>query len=295
MLLYNDEADYKSVYNIFKTDIVEEGEIYDDKKLNNLIQVVLNKYANALKIFGVKINKENNKFRLDSSLYSVNYSLNDLKALSMLISASENIPDDNLNKSINELKSNLILRMSNTDKNTLNSLNSDKDFSFFYTDLKDQIQKCKNYCKDNVILDLIYLHKNKEVRCICKPKEVTYSVKTAYLNAYDTKRNENIEIALPNILSIKVMPSRSSNKETTTTIVYKLKGRLSKTYKLKEGEKLQAQKDGELVISNTGEPLDKLFSRLMRYADLCEIVTPKYIRDEMKNLIDETIKHYEQK
>lgn len=295
MLLYNDEANYKSVYNIFKTDIVEEDEIYDDKKLNNLIQVVLNKYTNALKIFGVKINKENNKYRLDSSLYSVNYTLNDLKALSMLISASENIPDDNLNKSINELKSNLILRMSNTDKNTLNSLNSDKDFSFFYTDLKDQIQKCKNYCKDNVILDLIYLHKNKEVRCICKPKEVTYSVKTAYLNVYDTKRNENIEIALPNILSIKLMPSRSSNKETTTTIVYKLKGRLSKTYKLKEGEKLQAQKDGELVISNTGEPLDKLFSRLMRYADLCEIVTPKYIRDEMKNLIDETIKHYEQK
>lgn len=295
MLLYNDEADYKSVYNIFKTDIVEEGEIYDDKKLNNLIQVVLNKYTNALKIFGVKISKENNKYRLDSSLYSVNYTLNDLKALSILINASENIPDDNLNKSINELKNNLILRMSNTNKNTLNSLNSDKDFSFFYTDLKDQIQKCKNYCKDNVILDLIYLHKNKEIRCICKPKEVTYSVKTAYLNAYDTKRNEYIEIALPNILSIKLMPSRSSNKETTTTIVYKLKGRLSKTYKLKEGEKLQAQKDGELVISNTGEPLDKLFSRLMRYADLCEIVTPKYIRDEMKNLIDETIKHYEQK
>lgn len=295
MLLYNDEADYKSVYNIFKTDIVEEGEIYDDKKLNNLIQVVLNKYTNALKIFGVKISKKNNKYRLDSSLYSVNYTLNDLKALSMLINASENIPDDNLNKSINELKNNLILRMSNTNKNTLNSLNSDKDFSFFYTDLKDQIQKCKNYCKDNVILDLIYLHKNKEIRCICKPKEVTYSVKTAYLNAYDTKRNEYIEIALPNILSIKLMPSRSSNKETTTTIVYKLKGRLSKTYKLKEGEKLQAQKDGELVISNTGEPLDKLFSRLMRYADLCEIVTPKYIRDEMKNLIDETIKHYEQK
>ena len=293
MLLYNDEADYKSVYNIFKTDIVEEGEIYDDKKLNNLIQVVLNKYANALKIFGVKINKENNKFRLDSSLYSVNYSLNDLKALSMLISASENIPDDNLNKSINELKNNLLLRMSNTDKNTLKSLNSDKDFSFFYTDLKDQIQKCKNYCKDNVILDLIYLHKNKEVRCICKPKEVTYSVKTAYLNAYDTKRNENIEIALPNILSIKVMPSRSTNKETTTTIVYKLKGRLSKTYKLKEGEKLQAQKEGELVISNTGEPLDKLFSRLMRYAELCEIISPKYIRNEMKTLIDATIKNYE--
>ena len=295
MLLYNNEADYKSVYNIFKTDIVEENEVYDDKKLNNLIQVVLNKYANALKIFGIKIKKEKNKFKLDSSLYCLKYSLNDLKAMSMLINASEKIPDDNICKNIRELKDNLLLRMSNTDKNTLNSIHTDKDFSFFYTDLKDQIKRCRDYCNDNVILDMVYLHKNKEIRSKCKPKEVTYDVKTAYLDVFDINKKENIEVALPNILSIKLTPSRSSNYESPTTVVYKLKGRLAKIYKLKEGERLQAQEDGELIISNTGEPLDKLFSRLMRYAELCEIISPKYIRNEMKTLIEETIKHYEQK
>lgn len=295
MLLYNDEAYYSSVYNIFKSDIIEEDKVYDDKKLNNLIQVVINKYINALKIFGVKIKKENNKYKLDSSLYSVDYSINDLKALSIILSAIGNLPDEEIIKNINDLKSNLLLRMSNLNKNTLNSLISDKDFSFFYTDLKEQIQQCKNYCKDNILLDITYLKRNKEIRCQCKPKEVIYDVKTAYLNVFDTKKKENIEIALPNILSINIMPNRVANCGSTTTVVFKLKGRLARTYKLKEGEKLGDKTENELIIINTGEPLDKLYSRLMRYADLCEIISPKYIRNEMISLLNETIKLYEEK
>lgn len=294
MLLYHEEADYNTIYNIFKTDIIEDGKVYDEKKLNNLIQVVINKYINALKVFGVKIRKEKHKYKLESSLYSVEYGAGDLKALSLIVGASKNLPDENIAENIEKLKSNLFLRMSNSSKNTFNFLSTNKDFSFFYTDLKDQIKQCKNYCRDNVILDITYLKRNKDIHSKCKPKEVTYDVKTAYLNAYDIVKKENIEIALPNILSINILPNRSSSYESTTTVVYKLKGRLAKTYKLKDGEKLQDKKDGEIIVSNSGEPLDKLFSRLMRYADLCEIITPKFIRNDMVNLINETLKLYEE-
>ena len=295
MLLYNDEADYSSVYNIFKSDIAEEDKTYDEKKLNNLIQVVINKYTNALKVFGVKVRKERNKYKLDSSLYSVDYSLNDLKALSILLGASKNIPDEEICENISDLKSSLFLRMNNSNKSTFSSLISDKDFSFFYTDLKKQIQDCKKFCKDNVVLDLTYLLKSKTIRCKCKPKEVTYDVKTAYLNVYDLNKKENIEIALPNILSIEIMPNRSANCGSATTVTFKLKGRLAKTYKLKEGEKLLDKKDDEIIVANSGEPLDKLYARLMRYTDLCEILSPKYIRDEMITLLNETIKLYQDK
>ncbi|MBR1618933.1 hypothetical protein IJ674_10540 [bacterium] len=295
MLLYNDEADYNAVYNIFKTDIIEDGKVYDEKKLNNLIQVVINKYINALKVFGIKIRKEKHKYKLESSLYSVEYSTNDLKALSLIVGASKNLPDTNIAGNIEKLKANLFLRMCNSNKNTFNFLSTQKDFSFFYTDLKDQILQCKNYCNDNVILDITYLKRNKDIHTKCKPKEITYDVKTAYLNVYDIVKKENIEIALPNILSINVMPNRSTCYESPTTVVFKLKGRLAKIYKLKDGEKLQDKKDGEIIISNSGEPLDKLFSRLMRYADLCEIITPKFIRNDMINLINDTLRLYENK
>ena len=99
-LLYKNEAEYESVYEIFKSDIIRENEVYDDKKLNNLVQVVLNKYINALRIFGVKIKKEKNKFKLESSLYISEYSIDNIKAMSILTNANINIPDKDINKNI---------------------------------------------------------------------------------------------------------------------------------------------------------------------------------------------------
>ena len=50
--LYQDKADYQSVINIFIDDFNE------DQTTNN-IQVVLNKYLNTLKVFGLNVVKEN--------------------------------------------------------------------------------------------------------------------------------------------------------------------------------------------------------------------------------------------
>ena len=62
-LLYQDKADYQSVINIFIDDFNE------DQTTNN-IQVVLNKYLNTLKVFGLNVVKENNKFTLFNSFYA---------------------------------------------------------------------------------------------------------------------------------------------------------------------------------------------------------------------------------
>lgn len=291
VLLYDDEAEYKKVIEIFKNDIsVEEN--YDEKKLNNLYQVILNKYINALKVFGVKVYKKKNKFKLDSSLYSINYSIQDLKAMSIIIGASNKLQDVDIVKDISDLKTNLLLRMNNKDKNILNMYSGDNDFSFFYTDFKQQIDKCKFYTKEGSLLDIVYLYRNKERRCKCQAKEVFYDVKTAYLKVYDTQKNEYIDIPIPNILSITLLPNRINSFISTKTVVYKLKGRLANTYKLKANEKLDSKTENEMIIINRNEPLDKLFSRLMRYADLCEIITPKSLRREMLNLLDDTLDLY---
>lgn len=292
VLLYEDNADYDRVIDIFKSDITEQKENYDDKKLNNLTQVVLNKYINALKVFGIKIRKENNKFKLDSNLYTENYSQDDLKALSIILNAERNIQDTDLTKNIAELKENLLLRMNNEDKNILNSNTKDKNLSFFYTGLKQQIDKCKQYAKWEALLDITYIYHNEEHRCTCKAIDVLYDTKTAYFKVYDTNRNENKEIALQNILSITKQPSITKKCIGTKTVLIKFKGRLAKTYKLKQNEKLFSADKDEIIVTNKDEPLDKLFSRLMRYSDLCEIVSPKYLRKEMSKLLDETLNLY---
>lgn len=290
-LLYQDEADYDKVVSIFKSDINEEEHL-DEKKFNNLIQVILNKHINAFKVFGVKIHKKNHKYILDSSLYSIDYTLQDLKALSLILGASDQINDTNITSNISSLKKNLLMRMSSDNKNKLDAFYTENDFSFFYTDLKWQIDKCRKYAREGALLDIVYLRRTKERRCKCQAKEVLYDVKTTYLKVYDINKNEYIEIALPNILSIEVMPNITPSYTATKTVVFKLKGRLAKTYKLKNNEKLSKNDKDELVIVNNNEPIDKLLSRLMRYSDLCEILTPKYLRQEMASLIDETLALY---
>ncbi|MBO6256890.1 hypothetical protein J6N69_02485 [bacterium] len=291
--LYNNSADYETVYNLFKNDILQGNEVYDDKKLNNLVQVVLNKYINALRIFGVKIKKEKHKFILESSLYSIPCSDNDIKALSILSEASSKLPDSSINKNISDLLSNIMLRLDNQSRSALNAAIGNYDFSFYFTNIKDQIEQCRKYCNDSVILEIAYINKRKEEKCKCQPKDIRYTTKTAFLCGYDILKKENIEIAIPNIISIGVNPRRTTPYDNVTTIVFKLKGRLAKTYQLKTNEKLDSKTEDTMVIINTGEPRDKLFARLMRYADLCEIISPKYIRDDMEDMINEALNNYE--
>ena len=288
-LLYNDKADYDSVVSIFKDEI--------DETSVNTIQVNLNKYFNTLKIFGIKIKKENNKFKLLSSLYSMNFTIEDLKAISLLTTSVNSFPDIDLTQDVNEFLQSLETRMNNEDKNKLNELkqNTPTDNSFYYTDLREQIKECEQVCKENCKITVIYKKRKKEIRCNCTPKDVVYDSKNAYLKVHDYIKHNLIEIPINSILTIIKSPSVASTIEMNTTVIYKLKNRLAKTYKLKDDETSEGfDEDGNQTIINKSGNIDNLIPRLLRYSYDCEIISPKHLREEMKRIINETISLYEE-
>ncbi len=287
-LLYEDKADYDSVISIFKDE-------FADQSTNN-IQVILNKNMNALKVFGIKVIKENNKYKMLSSLYSMPFTLDDLKAISIITNSIKEFPDEEIDKNILSFINNIQFRMGNEDKNTLNNLSQNRnyDFSFYYSNIKDQVEQCRKICKEGFIINVFYISKGQEISCKCTPQEVLYDTKNAYLKVYDTISRQNLEIPITNILSIAKLPQIAKKVEMTTTVVYKLKNRLAQTYKLKETETSEGlNANGELIVINKGEPFDKLLQRLMRYLYNCEIVSPKNLREEMIKLINETLNNYE--
>ena len=78
------------------------------------------------------------------------------------------------------------------------------------------------------------------------------------------------------------------------TIIYKIQGRLAKSYNLKENERLiEVKEDGSLIIANNNEPYDKLLKRLIRYDYCCVIERPKFIKERMMEMINDTLKNYE--
>ena len=46
------------------------------------------------------------------------------------------------------------------DRNKLNNTNN-YDFSFYYANLREQIEQCVEICKENFIIEVLYLKNNK--------------------------------------------------------------------------------------------------------------------------------------
>ena len=285
-LLYEDKADYQSVIDIFIDDFNE------DQTTNN-IQVILNKYLNTLKVFGLNVVKENNKFILKNGLYSIPFSNDDLISIGILTKLSENFPDKDISQNIQNLLKELDFRMDDIYKNKLKNISKNYNFSFFYSNLEEKIDYCKQICKENFVVVIIYLKNNEEVKCKCTPKEIIYEPEGAFLKVYDAISHENINIPITNILTISKQPQIANSTELTTTVVYKLKNRLAKTYKIKENEYSDGyDKDGNLTIINKNEPFDILLKRLMRYSFNCEIISPKHLRIKMLEQINKTLEQY---
>ena len=287
-LLYEDRAFYSDVIEIFKDEINEQS--------SNNIQVTLNKYINTLKVFGIKIKKEKNKYKLESSLYSVNLALEDLKALNVISSSAKNLPDEDLMGTIESFLKAVELRMNSEDKTTMSMISTNSyDFSFYYADIKKQIENCENLCEEHRVLDITYTKDGEEISCKCVAKEVVYDHKNVYLKVHDNVKHQALDIPINNILSISLSPNRINTPDPIdTTVVYRLKGALAKRYKLKENEYSKGlDNSGYLVVVNRNEPFDKLLSRLMRYSNSCEIVSPKYLREEMIKRISDAISNYE--
>jgi len=285
-LLYQDKAYYKDVVEIFKDEI-------EEKSPNN-IQVILNKNMNALKVFGLKIQKENNKYKLCNSIYSMKLTDEDIKSISILENSIKEFPTKEIKDSASAFIKDIVLRMDSENKIKLSNLNNKYDFSFYYKDLKEQINRAEELVKKNAHVDIVYLKNNKNYECGGEIKEVLYDSKNVSIIVTDIIKNERYIIPLSNIIQMLESPSLATGKEPTTTVVYKLKNRLAKTYKIKDNEYSQGfNENGEQTIVCKNEPFDRLLNRLMRYSYNCEIISPKFLREQMKELINEALKRYD--
>ena len=284
-LLYDDKAYYDDVLEIFKNSSNEQQ------------HVALNKCLNALKVFGIKITKKKNKFRMLNIPFANKYDIGDIKTISLIENFNNNLPKSKVKNEIEDLITKIKKGFDNDTKKIYSQLidNTENHNNFSYENILSQIEKCETYCQEQYKIQIKYkTTDNNENNCICNAKQVIYDSKTAYLKVYKIKEQEVENIPINNILSINQLPSIKSSTEMPMTIIYKIRGRLAKAYNLKENERLiEVKGDGTLIIANTNEPYDLLLKRLIRYDNNCIIERPKFIREKMKQMINDTLKNYE--
>lgn len=285
-LLSNGEVPFADVINVFADEV-------DGVKSNS--HVILNKYLNTLKIFGIKVKKKKNTYYLINTPFSMEFDKDDIKSIMLLKSAAELLPEGKGKECFNKFICDLEIRFSESTKSLLHSITSDVNFdlSFYFSKFKDQINECEKLCQEKQKLELVYISDSEELTIICSPKEVKYQNRKVCFSVYNQLSRQIFDIPIDNIKCIRQLPTISSTPEISMTVVYKLKGRLAQSYKMKEWETSKGHDDsGNLTIVNTNEDFDVLLARLMKYGECCVIVSPRFLKERMVSLIDKTLENY---
>jgi len=285
-LFYEDRADYDEVMAIFSADDP------DFEKQH----VTLNKFLNTLKVFGMKIQKTNKKFKSKNLPFSTKFDLDDLKAVSLFAHVASELPTGKVKSNVENWLKTLIYRFDDRTRALYENIynNDNTDYSFYYSNLKDQIELCETYCNSQNKVYVTYKKNNEDITAYCNAQQVIYDNKNAYLRIFKINEKTLEDILITNIVSIKYSPSQKSENEIAKTVVFKLKGRLAKAYTLREGERVdEICDDGSIVVVNSTEPTDTLLRRLMRYDYDCVIERPKELKTKMLELINATLKNYE--
>jgi|GEM_PF-1413670 len=156
--------------------------------------------------------------------------------------------------------------------------------------------KFEQYCIDEqkIIVKYKYPIEN-ELQVTLEPKYIEYINADFYICGYDPISGEKQLIKIDYIDEIKQLPVKSSSNCILSPVIFKLKGRLAKSYELNENEKI-SDIDSEadtITITTYADCKNMLMQRLLKYGDLCEVLYPKAYREKIANELYKMLSNYE--
>ena len=287
-LLAKGEADFSEVIGIFAN---------ADGKLTKNSNVLLNKYLNTVKVFGVEVKKVKNKYILNHMPFSMKLDEKDLKAVAMIRSALSFLPEGKNKANIESLLKDME-NLYDGDTRKLNSviaLNKNYDLSFYFTKFEKQITECEDYLQKSSKLEILYSDEDKDCNIMCIPQEIKYQDNLVYYSVYNTLNRQIYDIPVGSINNIQKISDNASKEQSCTSVIFKLKGNLAKRYKLRDWEHSPGfDENGSLIVVNEGEDFKVLSRRLLRYDEMCEVIAPEYFKNGLIKTIGDMLTNYGQ-
>lgn len=244
------------------------------------------KIINTLKTADISLSKQKNKYFISKLPWLMDFDTENLHALSKLGEFTASLGQKDLLEKYNSFLLNLFRYLPEDNLPELWSLENKhlNKYRGFLNLIKKLEQAKKNNCKIKITLD-------KE-SCILDSFEIEYEEQDVFLSGYDVKAHENKSINIKKIKAIKQLPQKSSGVFFPSNVTFKIKGKLVKSYNLRENEKLIFFDKDHLIISNKGEDKEKLLLRLMKYKNLCEIIGPESFKNDFVNILKTTLFSY---
>lgn len=277
-------------------DIIRHFEKIDPNNRIYTNEVIL-KYINTLKVFGFRFAKEKDKYVLLNTISQFNFNEKDLKSLCILEKFAQSFPEEKIKSELNKYMQELEKRFDDNTRLLAHNI-SKPDFTPLrndYSKYSAQIKTYEKYCLDEQKLKITYKNQNNQkISMMVEPNEIKYLGNEVFLSVYNPSTAEISDININSVVDITQLPLKSNPTNIYSSVTFRLKDRLAKAYRLHDGEELlRLESDGSTIILNKKEDRTLLLKRLMRYGEYCEVISPKNLREQMKQIIKATLNNYQ--
>ena len=164
--------------------------------------------------------------------------------------------------------------------------------------VRSKNEEINEYETDDVKINYenIYFDKDitKEIKIPVKVDELIYRSGKIYLHVLNLNKNEPQKILLDKILSIKQQPKKiTTTFSTNKTVIFGLKGRLAKNYKIRDWEISDGYNGEWLIIKNKDEAEEDLTKRILKYGNQCVVFSPTSFKEKIHSEFQKMLELYE--
>ena len=288
--------------NEYSIDSLNKFFYYEPNIVRAFSKEVIFKYLNTLRLAGYTIEKPTSStYKLLKAPVTINLSEDELKSLVILENFVEGLYLNRLKKDFDSFMKKITRYLSNEHIVFLDNYRAEYKANPYFDTFKfskysDLIREFEQYCIEDqrIIIKYKQPFDKKEKDIIFEPKSIKYNTNHVYISGYNTLIEEKQLINLNYVKEIKQLPIKSKANSATSPVIFKLKGRLAKGYRLYEGEKIiqTDENNGSITISAYVEDRNLLIQRLLRYGDLCKLTYPKDLKDNMIKILDDALQNY---
>jgi len=249
----------------------------------------IGKYFTTLREAGCKIDKKGGKFWLKHMPLFVCFTRTELETLAIFQKFAQKLHQKRVSEKV-QSTFNKILKMTSIELHSeyhaiLNAIK----FDDVYCKNKDKLDIFSDFFAENSQkLKITYRGESFKIR----PKSFKYETNKVYLFALNEKNMKYEHFLLDDVGEILSLIQLSPIPCLASTTVFKLTGRLARGYYPLEGEVVNMISADNINVVNKVSVKRELHSRLLKYGELCEIISPKDEREAFIGELDEMIENY---
>ncbi len=296
LLLNERNLSAKEILEVFSEDKYIEKEFSEELIL---------KYIATLRHCGYEISRpckdNNHTYELIKSPVFINFTEKDIKTLAEISSMVEKLNGEQLKEDFNAALIKISRFMQDEKRFLWVKLSSKnvKSSSPCFSDSSKQseiIEKFEQCLKEDkrIILKYKTCCGEDSIWASLEPKEIKYSSHMTGLRGYNHISGEMQTISLSDIEEIEELPVKNKNSVSLSPVIFRLKSRLARGYRLYEDENIQNKDENEktLTVVSYAEDKNLLLKRLLKYGDYCEILYPQSLREKAVSTINNALANY---